>query len=120
MAAWILQHYHDILQSPRQVAYIELGPGRGTLAAQMLSALGMMPGGQQLLQAMCIHLVEVSPDLRRVQADALQCTHATTESATQPEAEVRVRARRCTTHVGELARWCSTRHVYRRPTVHTH
>lgn len=84
MAAWVLQHYHDILSAPPKVAYIELGPGRGTLAKQMLSALGMMPGGDRLLRAMHVHLVEVSHELRALQADALDCTDVLRASEARP------------------------------------
>lgn len=84
MAAWTLQHYKDILGSPAKVAYIELGPGRGTLAQQMLAALAMMSGGDELLAAMHVHLVEVSHDLRQVQADALQCSDIRRVSEVRP------------------------------------
>lgn len=50
---------------PRDIAYVELGPGRGTLAADALRALasaGCRPA---------VHLVETSPVLRRAQARAV-------------------------------------------------
>lgn len=78
MAAWILQHYQDVLGSPSKVAYIELGPGNGTLAKQILSALTMMHGGNALLKAMRMHMVEVSPGLRAAQAEALHCRDTVT------------------------------------------
>ncbi|MEM7471180.1 MAG: SAM-dependent methyltransferase [Pseudomonadota bacterium] len=44
----------------------ELGPGRGTLMADMLRAVGTVPGFEPE-----VHLVEVSPALRAVQAELL-------------------------------------------------
>ena len=81
----MLQHYQEVLGAPSRVAYIELGPGNGTLAQQILAALPMMPGGHALLAAMRIHMVEVSPGLRAMQAAALHCSSTTTA------AEVRLR-----------------------------
>jgi NADH dehydrogenase [ubiquinone] 1 alpha subcomplex assembly factor 7 len=65
--------YED-LGRPKKVNFIELGPGRGTLARQILTALPRMPGGSEALQAMNVRLVEVSTPLRRTQFDALKCT----------------------------------------------
>lgn len=50
------------------VRLVELGPGRGTLMADMLRAAGRMPG---FLDAVTIHMVETSPTLRAMQAKAL-------------------------------------------------
>jgi len=47
---------------------VELGPGRGTLMADMLRAAARMPG---FLDAVTIHMVETSPTLRQAQAKAL-------------------------------------------------
>ena len=55
--------------SPAPVALVELGPGRGTLMADMLRATRAVPGFHPALQ---IHLVEVSPDLRTRQREALR------------------------------------------------
>lgn len=84
MAAWVLQHYQDVLGAPPKVAYIELGPGNGTLAKQILAALPMMHGGHALLSAMRLHMVEVSPGLRAMQAEALRCRNTTTAAAVCP------------------------------------
>ena len=53
---------------PAPFHLVELGPGRGTLMADMLRAVGSDPAASQ---ALCIHLVEVSPVLREQQAQAL-------------------------------------------------
>ncbi|WP_240035542.1 class I SAM-dependent methyltransferase [Hwanghaeella grinnelliae] len=50
------------------VRLVELGPGRGTLMADMLRAASRMPG---FLDAITIHMVETSPTLRRAQGQAL-------------------------------------------------
>lgn len=72
-SAWILQHCQNILGFPSKVSYIEVGPGNGTLAKQILSALTMTHGGHILLKAMHIHMVGESPGLRAAQAEALHC-----------------------------------------------
>lgn len=54
---------------PDQVALAELGPGRGTLMADMLRATRAVPG---LAKAVEVHLVEASPRLRAVQKATLR------------------------------------------------
>lgn len=101
IAAWLLQNYQDLLGSPGRVALIELGPGKGTLMKQVLTAFGMMPGGDKLLQACELHLVEVSPGLRQQQYEALQCSKA---SSARPQV--------CILHAStRLCRWV-TLHVF--------
>ncbi len=53
---------------PGQILLIELGPGRGTLMADVLRAARVRP---EFLHAAGIHLVEVSPVLRAAQQQAL-------------------------------------------------
>lgn len=63
IGAWLTDLW-DRAGRPR-VAYVELGPGRGTLAVDALRAMataGLEPA---------VHLVETSPTLRRAQADRL-------------------------------------------------
>ncbi len=50
--------------SPSPVLFVELGPGRGTLAADALRAMRIVPG---LHDALRVHLVETSPVLREAQ-----------------------------------------------------
>lgn len=50
------------------VRLVELGPGRGTLMADMLRAASRMPG---FLDAITVHMVETSPALREAQGKAL-------------------------------------------------
>jgi NADH dehydrogenase [ubiquinone] 1 alpha subcomplex assembly factor 7 len=56
------------LGSPSPFQIIELGPGRGTLMADALRAMRVVPG---LLGALEVHLVETSPVLRRRQRRTL-------------------------------------------------
>jgi NADH dehydrogenase [ubiquinone] 1 alpha subcomplex assembly factor 7 len=53
---------------PRPVLLVELGPGRGTLAADALRAARVAP---RFLEAAELHLVEASPILRARQAEVL-------------------------------------------------
>ena len=57
-AAW------DAMGRPAQFNLVELGPGRGTLMADILKAAKVMPGFREAAQ---IHLVEMSPILRKLQ-----------------------------------------------------
>lgn len=60
---------------PDPVLLVELGPGRGTLMADALRAIGQaMPGFRAALR---LHLVEASPALRAAQARALPHAGAT-------------------------------------------
>jgi len=54
--------------SPASLQLIELGPGRGTMMADALRALRVLP---PLYQALSIHLVEINPVLRDKQQEAL-------------------------------------------------
>jgi SAM-dependent MidA family methyltransferase len=58
----------QVLGAPDPVHVIELGPGRGTLMADLLRAAGIMPG---FAEAARVHLVETSPALRAMQEKAL-------------------------------------------------
>ncbi len=57
--------------SPAAIRLIELGPGRGTLMADMLRATRIVPGFHA---AASVRLVETSPVLRAVQAETLAGT----------------------------------------------
>jgi NADH dehydrogenase [ubiquinone] 1 alpha subcomplex assembly factor 7 len=60
------------LGSPLPLRLIELGPGRGTLMADLLRALKVVPA---LRQAVEVHFVETSPTLRTAQAETLRRRH---------------------------------------------
>ncbi|MFP4303776.1 class I SAM-dependent methyltransferase [Rhodosalinus sp.] len=55
--------------APARIVLAELGPGRGTLMADMLRSLRAVPG---FLDAAEVHLVEASPRLAARQREALQ------------------------------------------------
>jgi NADH dehydrogenase [ubiquinone] 1 alpha subcomplex assembly factor 7 len=73
IGAWLVDIW---LQSgqPDSVKFIELGPGRGTLAADILRTVSAWP---ELRSALSVHLVETSPRLRQVQFDTLKSWHPT-------------------------------------------
>ena len=54
--------------SPATLRLIELGPGRGTMMADALRALRVLP---PMYQALSVHLVEINPVLREKQKAAL-------------------------------------------------
>lgn len=54
---------------PSKVALVELGPGRGTLMADVLRTLRAVPA---FADACEVHLIEASPRMRAVQADTLK------------------------------------------------
>jgi NADH dehydrogenase [ubiquinone] 1 alpha subcomplex assembly factor 7 len=67
LGLWLAQVWHD-QGKPKQPRLVELGPGRGTLMADALRALKLMPAFRDALEVV---LVEVSPVLRKVQAETL-------------------------------------------------
>jgi NADH dehydrogenase [ubiquinone] 1 alpha subcomplex assembly factor 7 len=57
--------------SPSPVRLVEFGPGRGTLMADALRAMRIVPG---LMPSLSVHMIETSPVLREAQNKALaQC-----------------------------------------------
>jgi len=64
---WLAQVWLD-RGSPAPFILAELGPGRGTLMADILRAIRIVPG---MAAAARIHLVETSPNLRRIQGEIL-------------------------------------------------
>jgi SAM-dependent MidA family methyltransferase len=61
-------HVWRAMGAPSRFRLVELGPGRGTLMADMLRASRIVPGFRE---ALCVHLVETSPALRARQAATL-------------------------------------------------
>lgn len=61
-------HLWQAMDAPACVRLVELGPGRGTLMADLLRATRMVPGFHA---ALSVHLVETSPVLRAKQAATL-------------------------------------------------
>lgn len=64
---WCVAAY-EALDRPQRVSLVELGPGRGTLMADLLRAGRVDPG---FIRAAEVHLVEISPELRRRQGASL-------------------------------------------------
>lgn len=56
----------EVLGSPSPVLLVEAGPGRGTLMADALRAIGRAAPGFRA--ALTVHLIETSPRLRTIQA----------------------------------------------------
>ncbi|SMF46181.1 NADH dehydrogenase [ubiquinone] 1 alpha subcomplex assembly factor 7 [Tistlia consotensis] len=67
LGLWLVERW-QALGSPPAVRLVELGPGRGTLMADLLRAARLVPG---FLTAAELHLVETSPVLRERQRQAL-------------------------------------------------
>ncbi|MEM9580887.1 MAG: SAM-dependent methyltransferase [Pseudomonadota bacterium] len=59
--------------APEACALVELGPGKGTLMADVLRTIRAVPGFAEAVQ---VHLVEASPSLKAAQHQALQGTPA--------------------------------------------
>ncbi len=66
---WAAQVWLD-MDSPEYISLVELGPGRGTLMADIMRTLAKAVPA--LHDAADIHLVEMSPRLRKEQAKALE------------------------------------------------
>ena len=67
---------------PAPFTLAELGPGRGTLMADILRATKAVPGFHD---AMAVHFVETSPTLRKAQAKTVPDAHWHDSVATLPE-----------------------------------
>jgi len=59
----------QMMDAPADWNLIELGPGRGTLMADLVRACSVMPG---LRDGMKVHFVEMSPALKAVQAETMK------------------------------------------------
>ena len=65
IGVWVAQVWEQ-MGSPRHFALVELGPGRGTLMADVLRVLTKIPA---CAKAADVHLVETSPTLRSAQLE---------------------------------------------------
>lgn len=74
-------HAWTLMGAPAPVRLVELGPGRGTLSADMRRAARALPA---FAEAIDHHLVETSPPLRAMQADALGVEGFGVSGATSP------------------------------------
>ncbi|MDE2018158.1 MAG: SAM-dependent methyltransferase, partial [Hyphomicrobiales bacterium] len=67
LGVWTLSMW-AALGAPRRLRLVELGPGRGTLMADLLRALSIAP---EIFEALDVRMVETSPSLRRAQQASL-------------------------------------------------
>ena len=67
LGLWAASVWKEI-GSPAKLQLIELGPGRGTMMADALRALRVLP---QLYQSVTVHMVEINPVLREKQRATL-------------------------------------------------
>lgn len=67
LGAWVADLW-DRMGRPTPFCLAELGPGRGTLMADMLRAASVMPAFGEAVQ---VHFVEISPHLRAAQKQAV-------------------------------------------------
>jgi NADH dehydrogenase [ubiquinone] 1 alpha subcomplex assembly factor 7 len=67
LGLWIIEAWRA-LGSPAKAHLVELGPGRGTLMSDVLRVAGVAPA---FLNAIDVHLVEMSPVLERFQRETL-------------------------------------------------
>jgi len=67
IGAWLIDSWHKLGQ-PSPVRLVELGPGRGTLMQDALRVGKLAPAW---LAAIELHLVEINPALRKLQAEGL-------------------------------------------------
>ena len=68
LGAWLIDAWMQ-LGKPEAAQLIELGPGRGTLAADIMRTISTWPDCKA---ALSLHLVETSPLLRQQQSDVLK------------------------------------------------
>ena len=68
VGAWIVDGWFK-MGSPNPFVLLECGPGRGTLMKDIMRAAKSVPAFQEAVQ---IHLLEMSPVLRQVQAKTLE------------------------------------------------
>ena len=68
LGAYIATRWQD-LGTPAPFHLIECGPGRGTLMRDMLRVISHAPN---LMSALQIHLIEISPALKKIQQEALK------------------------------------------------
>ncbi len=68
---WLVDQWQQ-MGVPDPVQLVELGPGRGTLMADLLRAMALLPAARAAIR---LHLVETSPVLRARQAETLRRFH---------------------------------------------
>jgi NADH dehydrogenase [ubiquinone] 1 alpha subcomplex assembly factor 7 len=69
MGAWAVWQW-ERLGKPKNCRVVELGPGRGTLMADLLRGTSVF---KEFARSITVHMVEVSPALRKMQRKSLRC-----------------------------------------------
>jgi NADH dehydrogenase [ubiquinone] 1 alpha subcomplex assembly factor 7 len=72
MGLWYVLTWREFLKSRQSFHLVELGPGRGTLAFDILRTLKRFTDVYSALKQ--VDLVETSPALRLLQSETLGCT----------------------------------------------
>ncbi|XP_061183453.1 protein arginine methyltransferase NDUFAF7, mitochondrial-like [Saccostrea echinata] len=67
IGVWCVHEWQQ-MGKPDKIQIVELGPGRGTLAADMMSVFSQF---KEFKKAVSLHLVEVSPNMRQHQSQIL-------------------------------------------------
>ncbi len=67
LGAWVIARWQQ-MGKPKPFNLVEMGPGKGTLMADMLR---LMRGHEDIYRAIEVHLVETSPRLRAAQTEKL-------------------------------------------------
>lgn len=75
---WFVNEVNKFSNSSQPVQLVELGPGRGTLTADVLNVFKNLRGKDGL----SVHLIEISPEFSRIQAEKL-CESSSVESCFQ-------------------------------------
>lgn len=87
---WLAELWR-MMGAPGRLHLVELGPGRGTLMADVLRTAKIVPEFRSALE---VHLVETSPELTAMQRDLLQVAelpmHWHTDTSTLPNAPLAV------------------------------
>jgi len=81
LGLWLADRWYK-MDKPEQVQLIELGPGRGTLMEDLLRATEPVPGFHE---ALTVHFVETSPQLRDLQAEKVPHAHWHDDLSTVPD-----------------------------------
>lgn len=69
IGVWMVSEWQS-MGRPDAFTLAEIGPGRGTLMADALRIAGVA-GGPAFMEAMSLHLIEVSPALQKIQKERL-------------------------------------------------
>lgn len=73
LGVWVVSQW-ELMGKPKHFYLIELGPGRGTLLADLMRVVKSQKG---LKDAIRLYLVELSPKLRELQKSVLSCYNPT-------------------------------------------